>query len=114
MDDDLAGRMVRLEWTIRKRACPRRLGPPRARFLRAINTVRSPDAALIVAEGSGGREPSGVATSTFAKTADAEDSRIIAVMNARRAQQGKPELTPEQEERVKENRRSERHRAPPS
>ena len=75
---------------------------PDALFLGAITTIRSPDAALIVAEGSGGGDQS------FGQTdaAAAEDSKVIATMNARRAQQGKPPLTADQEERVRENRRS--------
>jgi hypothetical protein len=75
---------------------------PDALFLGAITTVRSPDAAIIVAEGVGGGDQA------FGQTdaAAAEDSKVIATMNARRAQQGKPPLTAAQEERVRENRRS--------
>ena len=85
---------------------------PRAHFLGAINTVRSPDAALIVAEGTGRAGSGGAATSAFVQTgaADAEDARIIAVMYARRAEQGKPPLTSEQAAQVRENRRAERDR----
>lgn len=48
---------------------------PRAHFLAAINTVRSPDAALIVQEGTGRAGSGGAATSAFVQTgaADAED-----------------------------------------
>lgn len=87
---------------------------PRAHFRGAISTVPSHDAALIVAEGTGGSASRGeptyavAAAEREAKAADAEDARIIAVMNARRAKQAKPPLTPEQEEQVRENRRSER------
>jgi hypothetical protein len=85
---------------------------PRAHFLGAINTVRSPDAATIVAEGTGRTGPGGAGAAAFANTgaADAEDARIIAVMNARRAEKGKPPLTPEQQAQVIENRQAERHR----
>lgn len=48
----------------------------------------------------------------MAQLAEAEDDRVISNMNARRSQQGKPPLTPEQEESVRENRRSERDRQP--
>lgn len=76
---------------------------PDALFLGGITSVRSPDAAVIVAEGVGGHQE-------FVQTdaAVAEDSKVIATMNARRAQHGKPPLTPEQEDQVRENRRSER------
>jgi hypothetical protein len=85
---------------------------PKAHFRGAINTVRSPDAALIVAEGTGRVGPGGAAASAFDQTgaADAEDARIIAVMNARRAEQRKPPLTPDQEAQVRENRRAEMDR----
>ncbi len=47
-----------------------------------------------------------------AQLAEAEDDRVIGNMNARRAGQGKPPLTAEQEVSVRENRRSERDRQP--
>jgi hypothetical protein len=85
---------------------------PRAHFLGAINTVRSQDAALIVAEGTGRAGSGGEAASAIGQTgpADAEDARIIVIMNARRAAQGKPPLTPEQETQVRENRQVARDR----
>jgi len=85
---------------------------PSAHFLGAINPIRSPDAALIVAEGARRAGSDGPATSAFVQTgaADAEDARIIAVMNACRAEQGRPPLTPEQETQVRKNRRAERDR----
>ena len=85
---------------------------PRAHFLGAINTVRSTDAALIVTEGTARARSGGAAASAFVQTgaADAEDARIIAVMNTRRAEQGKPPLSLEQEAQVRENRRAERDR----
>jgi hypothetical protein len=75
---------------------------PDALFLGAITTVRSPDAAIIVAEGVGGGDQALVHTDAAA----AEDSKVIATMNARRAQRGKPPLTAAREKRVRENRRS--------
>ena len=74
---------------------------PDALFLGAITTVHSSDAAIIVEGVSGGDH-------AFAQTdaAVAEDSKVIATMNARRAQQGKPPLTAAQEEQVRENRGS--------
>jgi hypothetical protein len=74
---------------------------PDAQFLGAISTLRSPDAAIIVAEGVRGHDQG------FAQTdaAAAEDAKVIATMNARRAEQGKPPLTPAQEASVRENRR---------
>lgn len=82
---------------------------PQAHFRAAINPVRSQDAALIVTEGTGG-----TSSRQEAEAADAEDTRIIAVMNARRASKGKHPLTPAQEQQVRENRRSERDRERPS
>lgn len=84
---------------------------PRAHFLGAVNTVGSTDAAVIVAEGTGRARSGGAAASAFVQTAaaDAEDARIIAVMNTRRAEQGKAPLSLEQEAQVRENRRAERH-----
>lgn len=63
--------------------------------------MRSPDAAIIAAEGVRGSEQK------FAQTdaAAAEDAKVITTMNARRTLQGKPPLTDAQEERVRENRR---------
>lgn len=87
---------------------------PRAYLRAAINAVRSQDAALIVTKGTGGADSGIEAISALAapeqedNTRDAEDARIIAVMNARRAEQGKPPLTPEQEEQVHKNRRAAR------
>jgi hypothetical protein len=75
---------------------------PGAVFLGAITTVGSPDAAIIVAEGVRGTGQGFMQTGA----AEAEDSKVIATMNARRTQQGKPPLTAEQEARVRENRRS--------
>ena len=89
---------------------------PRAEFRGAISSVHSPDAALIVSDGTRGTGSRGDATYALAptereaKAAGAEDARIITVMNARRAEQGKPPLSPEQEEQVRQNRRSERDR----
>jgi hypothetical protein len=74
---------------------------PDAQFLGAITTLRSPDAAIIVAEGVRGSEQAFVQTDAAA----AEDAKVIATMNARRAQQGKPPLTAAQEASVRENRR---------
>jgi len=77
---------------------------PRALFRGAIISVRSHDAALIVAEGTGGAASRGEPTYALAaagreaEAADAGDARIVAVMNARRATQGKPPLTAGQEE----------------
>jgi hypothetical protein len=42
------------------------------------------------------------------RLADAEDDKLIALMNARRATDGKPPLTADQEEMVRENRRTKR------
>lgn len=75
---------------------------PDALFLGAITTVRSPDAAIIVAEGVHGGDQAFVQTDAAA----AEDSKVIAMMNARRAQEGKPPLTAAQEAQVRANRRS--------
>jgi hypothetical protein len=92
---------------------------PRAHFRGAINSVSSRDAVLIMAEGTRGTgSHSGlvyapVAAEREAVAADAEDTRIVSVMNARRAEQGKPPLTPEQEKHVRANRRSERERERP-
>jgi hypothetical protein len=89
---------------------------PGAHFLGAVNTVRSKDAALIVSAGvSRGTTPEAAgAVEREGVTVEAEDARIIAVMNTRRATQGKPPLTPEQEQQVRANRRADREREPPS
>jgi hypothetical protein len=91
---------------------------PRAEFRGAITTVRSTDAATIVAAGTSGSSSHAAqaltATEWETKTTDAEDARIILLMNARRAEQGKAPLTPEQEEQVRANRRSDKARQPPA
>ena len=75
----------------------------------------SVDAAVILAAATGdanGRagEPAAGAEDFFPQGAsrltDAEDEKVIALMNARRADDGKPPLTDEQEEQIRENRRS--------
>jgi hypothetical protein len=91
---------------------------PRAEFRGALNSVRSQDAAVIVAAGTGGTASGTSATyapgaaEREAEAADGEDARIIALVNARRSKQGKPQLTAEQEEQVRANRRSEPHHGP--
>jgi hypothetical protein len=85
---------------------------PRAHLRAAITSVLSIDAALIVAKGGGGTDARCAATQALGQTeaADAEDARIIAVMNTRKAEQGKSSLTPQQEAGVLEDRRAERDR----
>ena len=69
-------------------------------FRAAIRSVSSRDAAVIVAAGAKGHAgPQRTARD------DAEDDRIIALMNARRATDGKPPLTAKQEKEVRANRR---------
>ena len=87
---------------------------PEALFLGAINTIKSPDAAVIVAAGTGNTSSGSemqrllAPIQLAAEAVDAEDARIIALMNARRAEQGKPPLSPAREEQVRESRRSDR------
>ena len=70
---------------------------------------QSPDAAVIVAAGTGntgsGSEMQRLLAPTqlAAEAADAEDAKIIALMNARRAEQGKPPLSLVQEAQVWES-----------
>lgn len=72
----------------------------------------SVDAAVILAAATGDAKPANQrpAPRTFPQGAsrltDAEDEKVIALMNARRADDGKPPLTDEQEEQIRENRRS--------
>ncbi len=87
-------------------------------FRGAINSVISVDAALIVAAGTGDAnaradERAADATDSYQganRLTDAEDEKVITLMNARRADEGKPPLTAEQEEQIRENRRSSRTR----
>ena len=70
-------------------------------FLSALRSVTSTDAAIIVAAGTKGLQgPERNARD------EAEDERVIAVMNEKRAGEGRPPLTPEQEAKVRANRRS--------
>jgi hypothetical protein len=61
--------------------------------------VSSADAAIIVATGRGLEAPQRTAWD------DAEDDRVIAVMKEKRAKEGMPPLTAEQEAKVRANRR---------
>jgi hypothetical protein len=80
---------------------------PKADFLRSIYALRSDDAALIVRAGTRGLA---VLDELAAGEADpeAEDDKIVALMNSRRTNEGKPLLTAAQEQQVRENRRSQR------
>jgi hypothetical protein len=68
-------------------------------FLSALRSVSSADAAIIVATGRGLEAPQRTAWD------DAEDDRVIAVMKEKRAKEGMPPLTAEQEAKVRANRR---------
>jgi hypothetical protein len=81
-----------------------------ASFRAAIHTLPSVDAALIIAAGTGRQTGIGERTThaTDGSLAEAEDDKIIALMNARRAAIAKPPLSADQEKSVRESRRAQR------
>ena len=79
-------------------------------FRSAIHTLPSVDAALIVAAGTGRQKGIGereLHTADGSLT-EAEDDKIIALMNAHRVASGKPPLSADQEKSVRERRRWQR------